>query len=211
MAAVGGSLEVVYENSFARLVSPLYSSPFSGGSSFWYSKNPHFANTVVFGFYHKGAVEKIGCFDEDMIKGQDFELNLRLVAKGYKLYCNPDIKSYYYARSSFSRFLKQSFDNGVVKGLCIRKGYFNIVWFIPLAFILYQFLLCTGFFFENLWLLVVLLVPFVSYWLVNVLVSVHLFMRKKGNSLLFLLFWVLHNITGIGFFAGLILGKKALD
>ena len=210
LAAVGGSLEVVYSNSFARLVSPLYSSPFSGGSSFWYSKNSHFASTVVFGFYDKGIVEKVGCFDEDMIKGQDFELNLRLVMKGYKLYCSPEIRAYYYARSSFSRFLKQSFDNGVVKGLCIRKGYFNIVWLVPLAFVLYQLLLFAGFFVESFGLLVALFIPFVAYWIVNALASLELFRKKRGSLFSPFVFWILHNITGIGFFAGVVLGKKAL-
>ena len=209
LAAVGGSLEVVYENAFARLVSPLYSSPFSGGSSFWHSKNPHFANTVVFGFYHKGIVEKAGCFDEDMVKGQDFELNLRLVKEGYKLYCSPEIKAYYYARSSFSRFLKQSFDNGVVKGLCIRKGYFNVIWFFPLAFVLYQLFLFVGLFVQSYELLVVLFVPFIAYWIANALASLQLFRRKRGNSLVSFMFWILHNITGVGFFVGVMLGKKS--
>jgi len=210
LAVVGGSLEVVYENTFARLVSLLYSSQFSGGSSFWYSKDSHFAHTVVFGFYHKGVVEKIGCFDEDMIKGQDFELNLRLVKKGYKLYYSPEIRAYYYARDSFSSFLKQSFDNGVAKGLCIRKGYFNPVWFVPLAFVFYQLFLLNGFFVQSLELLVALFIPFVAYWIITVLVSLQL-ARKRGRSLFLpVMFWILDNITGIGFLAGAVLGKKVL-
>ena len=210
LAAVGGNLEVVHENDFATLVSSLYSSPFSGGSSFWYSKGPHFANTVVFGFYHKGIVEKVGCFDEDMIKGQDFELNLRLVMKGYKLFCSPEIKAYYYARSSFSRFLEQSFDNGVVKGLCIRKGYFNVIWLVPLAYVLYQLFLFAGFFVESFGLLVALFTPFVAYWIINALVSLQQFRKRKGSLYFPFMLWILHNITGIGFFAGVVLGKKVL-
>jgi len=210
LAAVGGNLEVVHENSFAKLVSSLHSSPLSGGSSFWYSRNPHFANTVVFGFYHKGIVEKVGCFDEDMVKGQDFELNLRLGKEGYKLFCNPEIRAYYYARSSFSRFLEQSFDNGVAKGLCIRKGYFNIIWLVPLAFVLYQLLLFGGLFVQSFGLLVALFVPFIAYWIINALVSLQRFRKRKGSLCFPFMLWILHNITGIGFFAGVVLGKKAL-
>lgn len=208
LTAVGGSVEVVYENAFARLVSSLYSSPFSGGSSFWYLKDPHFANTVIFGFYHKETVEKVGYFDENMIKGQDFELNLRLIKNGYKLYYSPEIKAFYHVRNSFSSFLKQSFDNGAAKGLCIRKGYFNLVWFVPLAFVFYQLLLFAGFFVQSFGLLVVLLIFFVAYWIVNVLVSVQLVRKRRGSSLLPFMFWILHNIIGIGFFAGIALGKK---
>jgi glycosyltransferase involved in cell wall biosynthesis len=209
LAAVGGSLEIVHENSFARLVSLLFVSPFSGGSSFWYSEVPHFAKTVIFGFYDKRIVEKIGCFDEDMIKGQDFEINLRLYKNGYKLYDNPEVKSYYYARNSFGGFFKQAFDNGVAKGLCVRKGYFSAVWFVPLAFIFYQLFLLAGVFLSNLWLLV-LFAPFVVYWVLNFLFSVGVWRKRGGNIFLPVMFWILHNVTGVGFLAGLILGKRSL-
>jgi len=208
LAAVGGSLKVVYENAFARLVSSLYSSPFSGGSSFWYSKHPHFANTVIFGLYRKGIVEKVGCFDEDMIKGQDFELNLRLVKKGCKLYYSPEIRAYYYARGSFSSFLKQSFDNGAAKGLCVRKGYFNPVWFVPLAFVFYQLFLFNGFFVQSFDLLVALFIPFATYWMITVLVSLQLARKRGGSLFLPVMFWILHNIIGIGFLVGMVLGKR---
>jgi len=207
LAAVGGSIEIVCENSFARLVSLLFNSPFSGASGFWYSAKPSFVKTVAFGFYDKKVVEEVGCFDEDMIKGQDFELNLRLSKYGYKLYYDPDIKSYYYARNNFKGFLKQTFDNGAAKGLCLRKGYFNVLWFIPLIFILYQLLLFYSLFVQGL-LLKALLIPFVFYWIINILVSSWILRKKRVLLLLPIMFWIFHNIIGFGFLAGIVLGKK---
>jgi len=210
LVAVGGHVEVVYENSFARLIALLFNSPFSGASNFWYSMKPSFAKTVAFGFYDKKIVEKVGCFDEDMIKGQDFELNLRLIKHGYKLYYNPDIKSYYYARNNLRSFFKQTFDNGVAKGLCIRKGYLNVIWFVPLAFVLYQLLLFIGVFLCNLWSSY-LFAPFIVYWILNITFSVSISRRRGGNIFLPLMFWVLHSLIGIGLLAGIILGKRTFE
>ena len=144
LAAVGGSLQMISNTSFGMLVACIFASPFSGSSSFWRSKTAHYAKTVVFGFYDKKIVQQVGCFDEDMLKGQDFELNLRLNKNGFKLFCNPEIKPSYYVRQTFRGFFHQAFDNGVAKGLCVRKGYSNPIWFIPLAFIIYQAILVTS-------------------------------------------------------------------
>jgi glycosyltransferase involved in cell wall biosynthesis len=211
LAAVGGSIKVIYENRFARLVSSLFASPFSGASDFWYSKRPHSAKTVVFGFYNKEIIEKVGCFDEDMIKGQDFEINLRLRKKGYTLYYCPEIKSCYHARNNFPGFVKQTFDNGAAKGLCIRKGHFSPLWFVPLVFVFYQLLLLSaGFFLQISWVFIGLLVPFITYWVISVLVSIQTSKKKRENVALPFMFWLLHTITGIGFLAGLSFGKKSV-
>ena len=207
LAAVGGSIEIVCENSFARLVSLLFNSPFSGASGFWYSVKPSFVKTVAFGFYDKKVVEEVGCFDEDMIKGQDFELNLRLSKYGYKLYYDPDIKSYYYARNNFKGFLKQTFDNGAAKGLCLRKRYFNVLWFIPSGFVLYQLFLFWSFLYD-LWMW--LFAPFIFYWILNLLFSFNVSRKTKENIFLPIMFWFLHSVTGIGFLAGLTIGKRIL-
>jgi len=116
-------------------------SPFAGGSSFRYSLKPGFKKTVVFALYDKEIVKKIGGFDEDFITGQDFELNLRLNKRGYKLYYNPRIISYYYTRNSLGKFIGQNFNYGAVKGMCIRTGYKKIIWWFPLIFLIYEALL----------------------------------------------------------------------
>jgi dolichyl N-acetyl-alpha-D-glucosaminyl phosphate 3-beta-D-2,3-diacetamido-2,3-dideoxy-beta-D-glucuronosyltransferase len=207
LAAVGGSLEAISENSCSVLVSSLFGSWFSGSSSFWYSDSPHFDKTVPFGFYEKSIIEKIGYFDESFIKGQDFELNLRLNKRGYKVFHEPKIKSNYYVRNTLTGFLKQSFDNGVAKGLCAKK-YFNPLLFFPVAFLLYQTLFAASFFLFNI-STIPLLLPLIVYWILNIIASAK---ASKGKKLFLLplMFWVLHNVTGIGISAGLIIGKKSI-
>ncbi|MCK4434105.1 hypothetical protein KAU92_01345, partial [Candidatus Bathyarchaeota archaeon] len=63
---------------------------------------------------------------------------------------------------------------------------------------------------ESFELLVALFVPFIAYWIINALVSLQRSRKRKGSLCFPFMFWMLHNITGIGFFAGVVLGKKAL-
>ena len=203
LAGVGGTIKNKYKNKFSKLISLLYSSPFSGASSYRYNKKPHFSKTIVFGLYDKNIVKKIGKFDEDFIVGQDLELNLRLNKKGYKLYTNPKIKAYYFPRLSFKKFLKQTFNYGAARGLLIRKKYFCIFWFIPAFFVLYELFLI---FFNSF----VAFLPLISYFIISFFVSVKIFMNtKKTESLILPFFYFLfHNLIGFGFIYGLIRGKK---
>jgi glycosyltransferase involved in cell wall biosynthesis len=212
LAGVGGSLTTVYDNDFAMLVSSLFSSSFSGASSYWYSQNRNFVKTIVFGFYDRKILEKVGFFDEDMLKGQDFEINLRLTKEGYKLFYNPEIKPSYYARNTFSRFLTQTFDNGAAKALCVKKGYFNPMWLIPMLFVFYQLLIPAYLFLPGS-LLIFLLTPFITYWILSILASISVkrkLWRKRYLLIMPFMFWILHTIIGFGFLSGLLIGKQSV-
>jgi hypothetical protein len=208
LAAVGGSLKMVCENRFSNLVSSLYASPLSGSSSFWYANNPGFAKTVVFGFYEKKIIESINGFDEDMGRGEDFEINLRLNKNGYKLFYDPKIKTCYYVRNTLSGFTRQTFGNGAAKGVCLKKGYFNPVWFVPSIFVIYQLLLPIGLFVMNFWS-IIFWGPLVVYWVANIIASIKIKDREKANLFLPLMFWILHVLVGFGFFYGILFGKNS--
>lgn len=93
-----------------------------------------------------------------MIIGDDFEFNLRINKRGgYRLFFNPEIRSYYFARSSWrGGFIKQSFNyGGAVKSVALRKGYFSWTWLFPLAFLGFEVSLSLFSFFR--WL-------FALYW-----------------------------------------------
>ena len=207
LAGVGGFIENIYENFISRLVALLWSSPFAGGSSFRYSLKPGFKKTVVFALYDKEIVKKIGGFDEDFITGQDFELNLRLNKRGYKLYYNPRIISYYYTRNSLGKFIEQNFNYGAVKGMCIRTGYKKIIWWFPLIFLIYEALLVMSLktrFFS------IMLIPLIIYLTLDIISSLFVLMRRKDPTALLLIIMhpVLHNIVAFGFIKGLIFNKK---
>ncbi len=207
LAAVGGSLNIVFKNRFAKMIKILYSSPYAGVSSFWSKEEEGFKETVVFGLYDKNRVMDVGMFDEDFIIGDDYELNLRLNKNGYRLYSNPDIKSYYFSRSSMNSFLKQSFEYGAVKGLCIRTGYNRLIWWIPLLFLIFELLLIVS--------VLTILFPIMLfllglYFLGSVIFSIYTLIKSKEILAISLIIFhfIYHNIVALGLLKGVIRGRK---
>jgi len=203
LIAVGGIHDNLYENGLAKFVGLIYQSPLSGSSPYRYSTKPDFVRTIAYAMYEKETIIKhVGLFDKDMVIGDDFEFNLRINKHGYKLFLNPEIKSYYYTRSTWSGFLKQSFNYGAAKGVIIRKGYFSPIWLSPLGFIALEILI-------PLWGTLIWLFAF--YWLLLVGESFRLWKRTKNTEAFFLppMMWFFHNLISIGFLAGLLLGSRS--
>ncbi|AHF81260.1 glycosyltransferase [Thermococcus paralvinellae] len=202
LAGVGGKIIKLFENRLAKLVALIYSSPLSGASTFWYEERPHFAKTIAFALYDKKIVEEIGGFDEDMFIGDDFEFNLRINKRGYRLFFNPEIKSYYFARSTWKGFLKQTFNYGAVKAMAVRKGYFSPMWLFPLAFLGFEI---------SMIVLRPLIWIFVLYWLALLGEAMRLGVKTRNWDAVIMppMMFIFHNLISIGFVVGLVVGKRA--
>jgi len=214
LAGVGGICMNVHENVLGKVIGLMYYSPFSGARSCRYSRKSHFSDSVIFGVFDKQIVMSNGKFDEDFIVGQDDELPLRLRSKGFKFYTNPSIVAYYYTRSSFRGFVKQTFNYGVAKGLLVRKGYrhvewFNTAsfWFIPPTFFLYELFLIL---FSSLHSILIF-IPMLLYFIASIIVSFHLLIKERSFLCLLLpiMYFIFHSTLGVGVLAGLIAGKRA--
>ena len=79
---VGGICVTLPANNtiIAKSIALALSHPFGVGNVYFRigSKNPRFVDTVPFGCYKKEIFEKIGLFDENLVRNQDIEFNLRL-------------------------------------------------------------------------------------------------------------------------------------
>jgi len=70
------------------------STPFGvGDSRFHYSEKEEFVDTVYMGTFRRDVFDRIGLFDESLVRNQDYELNYRLRAAGGCIFCTPAIKS----------------------------------------------------------------------------------------------------------------------
>ncbi len=78
-------------------------------------------DTVPFGCYKRDVFEKIGLFDEDLIRNQDDEFNARLLNNGGKIYLIPEISINYYARSNLSKMAMMYYQYGLFKPLVNSK------------------------------------------------------------------------------------------
>lgn len=98
------------DTSSARLVAAILSSPFGVGDSKFRTGNVEgFVDTVPFGAFRKEVFEKIGLYNEKLVRNQDNELNSRIREAGGKIYLTAALTTRYHPVKTFSELLKYAF------------------------------------------------------------------------------------------------------
>lgn len=67
------------------------------------------ADTVPYGCFRRELFERIGPFDERLVRAQDYELNRRIVKAGGCVWRNPKIQVAYYPQPDFRSFIRKQF------------------------------------------------------------------------------------------------------
>jgi len=97
-------------------------------------------DTVAFGCYKKEIFDRVGLFDERLVRNQDIELNRRIRRAGGKIFLVPSVKAFYYARDRLWDFAANSFQNGRWNILTAyytgTLGSLSLRHYIPLLFVL---------------------------------------------------------------------------
>jgi len=139
---VGGILKMLpAENTyFAQGIVFSLSHPFGVGNSYFRigSRRPKWVDTVSFGCYRKQVFEKIGLYDENLVRGQDMDLNLRLKRAGGKALLHPEIIGHYYAKPNLMVFVKHNWNNGLwaILPFLYTKGMpVSLRHVVPIAFV----------------------------------------------------------------------------
>lgn len=119
---VGGPARTRSRGYFQAAVALAYHSSFSsGGVSFHKPDYEGYVDTVTYGCWRKQTLQKLGMFDEELIRNQDDELNLRLIKSGGKIWQSPSIRSWYYPRESWTALFSQYAQYGFWKARVIQK------------------------------------------------------------------------------------------
>jgi cellulose synthase/poly-beta-1,6-N-acetylglucosamine synthase-like glycosyltransferase len=120
--AAGGVIEAVGTGPVAEAVAAAVRSRFGVGSvAFRQAKDEGFVDTIAFAAYRRDVFERIGLFDEELVRDQDDELNYRLRACGGKLFLDPRIRTRYFVRSTLRGLWRQYFDYGLWKVRVLQK------------------------------------------------------------------------------------------
>jgi cellulose synthase/poly-beta-1,6-N-acetylglucosamine synthase-like glycosyltransferase len=96
-------------------------------------------DTVFGGCYRRETFERVGLFNEDLPRSQDYEFNVRLRRAGGKILLVPEIVAYYFACPSFCKFWRKNFEDGLWAVVPFAKSKVVPVstrHLIPLAFVL---------------------------------------------------------------------------
>lgn len=72
-------------------------------------------DTVPFGCFKRSIFEKVGLFDEEMLRNQDDEFNARIKKSGGKIFLLPDLIVKYFPRSDFKSLWRMYFQYGEFK------------------------------------------------------------------------------------------------
>jgi succinoglycan biosynthesis protein ExoA len=140
---VGGRMDPVSTSSFGQAVAIATSSPFGvGGARFHYSTREEWVDTVYMGAWRKQTFDRIGMFDEELVRNQDDEFNYRLLSHGGRILLSQQIRSHYYNRSTLKTLSRQYFQYGYWKVRVMQKHprQMRLRQFIPAAFVLVLFL-----------------------------------------------------------------------
>lgn len=156
--------------------------------------------------YRREVFEKAGSFNAKLLRTEDNEMHYRVREAGYKLYCDPDIVSYQYARSNFKKMVKQKYGNGYWIGLTLGvcPGCISLFHLVPFVFVL-------GIIFTSIlalfsfWYLAAAM--WILYALFVLMGTVCTILNKQANRWTFLmpaLFLIMHTSYGVGTLVGLV-------
>ena len=136
----GKVMSVLEENSqMNRVLLESENSMFGGGFTFFRRGEVcKYTNTLAFAAYKKEVFDATGFYNERLVRTEDNDMHYRMQKAGYKFFFNPEIVSYRYCRSSFSKLIRQKYLNGYWVGLtmAVQPKAFSVFYFVPFLFVI---------------------------------------------------------------------------
>lgn len=121
-ANVGGVMRAAGHSPVQSAIARGYNSPFGlGGGAYHGDGVPGPSESAYLGIFRREALEAIGGYDPDILRGEDWELNLRIRRAGYLVWFEPALGVTYRPRSSFGDLARQFFATGTWRAVLVRK------------------------------------------------------------------------------------------
>jgi len=119
---VGGLMDAQGTTDFERAVARAYGSRVGlGGTKLHVGGEAGPAETVYLGVFRRDRLIEVGLFDEEIKRGQDWELNRRLGTTGGTVWFTPRLKVTYRPRPNLYRLARQFFSTGIWRGELARR------------------------------------------------------------------------------------------
>jgi succinoglycan biosynthesis protein ExoA len=126
---VGGPMQTNARRFMERAIRAAFHSTFVvGGARSHQVGYEGYVDTVIYGCWKKEVFERIGYFDEELVRNQDDEHNLRLARAGGRIYQSTRIHSWYHVRGSLKSLFRQYMQYGYWKVLVVRKHQMPASW-----------------------------------------------------------------------------------
>jgi succinoglycan biosynthesis protein ExoA len=126
-ANVGGWCEPVAESPWGRAIGAALASPLGvGNARLWRKPRPgssrHEVETVPFGCFRTSALREVAGWREDILANEDFELNYRLRRHGWRIVFDPQIRSIYRPRETYTKIVSQYWRYGRWKAIVLADA-----------------------------------------------------------------------------------------
>lgn len=169
------------------------------------SRKKEYVKTMFHAAYRKDVLDKVGLFNERLLRTEDNEYHYRIREAGFKLCYDPSIISYQYARSSFAGMVDQKYKNGywIGRTMKICPGCISYYHLVPAAFVaaivVTTFLSAVG-----IWQMAMLMwILYATFAVTNTVISA---MQNKfywASFMIPFMFLILHLVYGVGTWKGL--------
>ncbi|MDD6003447.1 MAG: glycosyltransferase family 2 protein [Bacteroidales bacterium] len=197
------------ESNIAYAIAEVLQNPFGMGNSLFRigAKEIMKVDTVPFGCFKREVFDKVGLYDEELIRNQDDELNARIIKNGGSIYLIPTLGIKYFARDNVAKVRKMFYQYGLFKPLVNKKlgQAATVRQFVPPLFV--AALICglaLSFFSKIfLWLYLAFLT---LYFAIGIFMGIKSAKYTKRASMIFLMPWIFFNVHlsyGWGYWVGL--------
>jgi succinoglycan biosynthesis protein ExoA len=133
---VGGPMIKLGGGPIGDAIAGAMSSRFGIGSYFQFATAEREADTVYMGMWPRRVFERVGLFDEELVRNQDDELSYRIRKAGGRILVSPAMVSRYQNRQSWRKLARQFFEYGLWKTRVLQKHprQMSVRHFVPPAF-----------------------------------------------------------------------------
>jgi len=128
-ANVGGVIEPTGLTPMGEAIAIVTSHPLGVGDAKYRTGGAAGnVDTVPFGAFRRDVFERVGLFDESMVRNQDYEMNVRIRRAGESIYLDPAIRSVYTPRSDIASLWRQYLQYGWWRVETLRRHPGSLRW-----------------------------------------------------------------------------------
>lgn len=210
---IGGIMNARGESPLQKAVAFGYGSRLGlGGGTYHVGGRAGEAESAYLGIFDARALKEVSGYNENIIRGEDWDLAQRLKASGGKVWFSPELIVNYAPRSNIKALAWQFYSTGVWRGELTRRAptKASIRYLIPPVALLalIDLVLLTSFGFLNQ---VALIIPIASYLLLLTIgAGTARGLGILDRMMIFIALPVMHLSWATGFWVGLILGAKKI-
>lgn len=194
------------QTKWSSTVNTAENSMFGGSiAKFRHKSKAGIVDTLAFACYKKTVFDKVGMFNENLLRTEDNEMHYRMRKAGYKFWYDPRIISCRETRATFVKLLHQKYLNGFWIGytLGICPQCISIYHLLPFTLILSIIcsIICFLFGFSQ-----PLIILAALYFLTNLIMTIIAVIVTATRNLSFICLPILFLLLHLGYGIGTILG-----